>query len=215
MVVGQGRRREGRADLGGRVEERVIGEERRQERHGGEEEHDVEARHALPVRTVQLPGLTRVPDGEFGAFGIGGAPRVHGGADQHDQHGLEQPGQAGVLAAQREVPVEQPAGRREPDRRLDGGGDEHPGERTGLGLADELDDAVGAQGDGEKQRYPGRVIADARRHEEAAEQVDEAGAQRPVLGVGDQRDDEPGDRRPHEDPGSEARGDHAFTRGSR
>ncbi len=81
LVVVQGRRGEGGADLSGRVEQRVVGEERRQQRHGRRRTARMyEARHALPVRAVQAPDLAGVPDRELGALGIGGAPGPHGGA---------------------------------------------------------------------------------------------------------------------------------------
>ena len=192
----------------------MVCQERRQQGHGHEEDHDGEAHHALPVGLVEAPDLTRVPDGELGALGVRGPPCVHAGGDEHDHDGLVQPGGVRVAARDRELPVEQTAGRDEPGGRRGAGGEQQPGLRRGPGLTHQLGSAEGEQRDGQDQGDQRRVVAHGRR-EEAREDRGGAARERTVLGVGDQREDEPGDRRPDEDPGAQAARDHAFTRGSR
>ena len=60
------------------------------------------------LELVEAPDLTRVPDGELGALGIGGSPGVDARGDQHDDEGLEQPGEVRVRPESESCPWSSP-----------------------------------------------------------------------------------------------------------
>ena len=211
------------ADLGVGVEQAVVDEEGRQQRHAEEEHEDPEAHHALPVAPVESPHLVGVPREELGALVIAGRPEPGGHAAEHDHAPSAAPSCSAMVLTPADQPEAPPPARKA-----------HTAKTAPMAISSEVEPrapSCGARDPARRGRWsrprrdhdPRRVRRHALR-EEALEHGAGAGRPPQVLRVLDELEREPDDRRPEEDPVPEAArdlrchcgaGTHACTRGSR